>query len=217
MIHNIPQPALEQELSYFIANDPSTTLIKWFSIHAVEQVSTRAIFVIYEGTQLIENQNENEVVVTIEERLTGQLYHTKSRHLIACDGHKSKVRELLGIESESEDSDQTMMTIHFNANLRPVVGDRVGMLYWIMDPIAAGFIIAYDLDGIQVHISRVDVEQCPVESWTEGMCRAKIVSAIGKDDIYFEILSYSPWVFRRQVALTFQAGNIFLGVFVIGY
>ncbi|CAI7572640.1 unnamed protein product [Penicillium discolor] len=191
MIHNIPQPALEQELSNFIAKDPNITLIKGFSIHAVEQT-------------------ENEVIATIEERLTGQLYHTKSRHLIACDGRRSKVRELLGIKSESEDSDQTMMTIHFNANLRPVVGDRVGMLYWIMDPIAAGFIIGYDLDGTQVHISQVDVGQYPVESWTEDMCRAKIGSAIGKDDVPFDVLSYRPWVFRRQVALTFQQGNIFL-------
>ncbi|OQD92693.1 hypothetical protein PENSOL_c038G09024 [Penicillium solitum] len=191
MIHNIPQPALEQELSNFIAKDPNITLIKGFSIHAVEQT-------------------ENEVIATIEERLAGQLYHTKSRHLIACDGRRSKVRELLGIESESEDSDQTMMTIHFNANLRPVVGDRVGMLYWIMDPIAAGFIIGYDLDGTQVHISQVEVGQYPVESWTEDMCRAKIGSAIGKDGVPFDILSYRPWVFRRQVALTFQEGNIFL-------
>lgn len=159
---------------------------------------------------MTESQTGDEVVATVEERSTGKLHQTKSRHLIACDGRRSKVRELLGIESESEDSDQTMMTIHFNANLRPVVGDRVGMLYWIMDPIAAGFIIGYDLDGIQVHISQVDVEQHPVESWREDMCRAKIRGAIGKDDVPFDILSYRPWVFRRQVAYTFQQGNIFL-------
>lgn len=169
-----------------------------------------SLFFLNEVTRLTGNQTESEVAATIEERSTGQLHQTKSRHLIACDGRRSKVRELLGIESESEDSDQTMMTIHFNANLRPVVGDRVGMLYWIMDPIAAGFIIAYDLDGNQVHISQVDVEQHPVESWTEGMCKAKIRSAIGKDDVPFDILSYRPWVFRRQVAFTFQEGNIFL-------
>lgn len=54
-------------------------------------------------------------------------------------------------------SDETMMTIHFNANLRPIVGDRVGMLHWIMDPSAAGFIIAYDLSGNAVLISNFDV------------------------------------------------------------
>ncbi|OQD79883.1 hypothetical protein PENANT_c042G04905 [Penicillium antarcticum] len=191
MIHNIPQPALEQEFTKFIEQDPNITLLKGFSIHGVKQT-------------------EKEVVATIEERATGYLHKTRSRHLIACDGRRSKVRELLDIPSESEDSDQTMMTIHFNANLRPAVGDRVGMLFWIIDPISAGFIIGYDLDGNQVHISQVDVEQHPVESWTEEMCKAKIRGAIGKDDVPFDILSYRPWVFRRQVAVTFQKGNVFL-------
>ncbi|KAJ6001280.1 hypothetical protein N7522_006507 [Penicillium canescens] len=191
MIHNIPQPALEQELTNFIEQDPNITLMKGFSIHEVEQT-------------------ENEVVATIEERATGHLHKTRSRHLIACDGRRSKVRELLNISSESEDSDQTMMTIHFKAKLRPVVGDRVGMLFWIMDPIAAGFIIGYDLDGNQVHISQVDVKKHPVETWTEDMCNAKIRGAIGRDDVPFDILSFRLWVFKRQVADTFQKGNVFL-------
>lgn len=46
MIHNIPQPALEQELSNFITKDPNVTLIKGFSIHAVEQVSKGAYFLL---------------------------------------------------------------------------------------------------------------------------------------------------------------------------
>lgn len=53
--------------------------------------------------------------------------------------------------------DETMMTIHFKADLRPVVGDRVGMLHWITDPACSGFIIAYDLGGDQVLISNFDV------------------------------------------------------------
>jgi hypothetical protein len=81
----------------------------------------------------------------------------------------------MNIESDGEDSctylpipnlyqylnrhtpDETMMTIHFNADLRPIVGKRVGMLHWIMDPEAAGFIIGYDLSGNQVLISNFDV------------------------------------------------------------
>jgi len=54
-----------------------------------------------------------------------------------------------------------MMTIHFNANLRPIVGERVGMLHWIMDPAASGFIIAYDLSGDAVLISNFDVSCLP--------------------------------------------------------
>lgn len=40
-----------------------------------------------------------------------------------------------------------MMTIPFNADLRPVVKDRVGMLHWVVDPEVSGFIIAYDFSG----------------------------------------------------------------------
>lgn len=50
-----------------------------------------------------------------------------------------------------------MMTIHINADLRPVLKDRVGMLHWIMDPDVAGFVIGYDLAGNQVLICNFDV------------------------------------------------------------
>jgi hypothetical protein len=52
-----------------------------------------------------------------------------------------------------------MMTIHFSADMRPVVKDRVGMLHWITDPACSGFIIAYDLSGTQVLISNFDVRK----------------------------------------------------------
>jgi hypothetical protein len=50
-----------------------------------------------------------------------------------------------------------MMTIHFNANLRPLVGNNVGMLDWVVDPEVSGFIIGYDLDDNQVLICNFDV------------------------------------------------------------
>ena len=51
-----------------------------------------------------------------------------------------------------------MMTIHFNADLRPVLGSTgVGMLHWVMDPQVSGFIIGYDLSGNQVLICNFDV------------------------------------------------------------
>lgn len=54
-------------------------------------------------------------------------------------------------------TDETMMTIHFNADLRPVVKERVGMLHWVLDPEVSGFIIGYDLSDNQVLICGFDV------------------------------------------------------------
>lgn len=102
------------------------------------------------------------------------------------------------------------MTIHFNADLRPVVGKRVGMLHWITDPGCSGFIIAYDLSGNQVLISNFDPEKYPVASWTEDIARETVRSAIGRDDVPFNVLSYRPWILSRKVSKQYHIGNIFL-------
>ena len=117
-----------------------------------------------------------------------------------------------------------MMTIHFNANLRTIVGQRVGMLHWIMDPLASGFIIAYDLSNNAVLISNFDVspltgpstsidflksEKHPVDSWNQELCRQVVVSALGKD-IPFDVLSYRPWLLSRKVAENYRSGRVFL-------
>lgn len=106
-------------------------------------------------------------------------------------------------------TDETMMTIHFNANLRPVVGDRIGMLHWIFDPLAAGFIIAYDLSDNAVLISNFDSDKHPVQSWSEELCKQVLAGAIGKD-ISPKILSYRPWLLSRNVAKSYRQGNVFL-------
>jgi len=118
-----------------------------------------------------------------------------------------------------------MMTIHFNAELRSVVGKQVGMLHWIMDPEVSGFIIGYDLDGNQVLICNFDVsrssyvrlkfltvtqsEKHPVESWDEQHCHKVVTTAIGKS-IPFDVLSWRPWVLSRKVAESYSVGNVFL-------
>jgi 2-polyprenyl-6-methoxyphenol hydroxylase-like FAD-dependent oxidoreductase len=190
MIHNIPQPVFEQFVTEHISADPNVEIRKGVSFDSLV--------------------TETESVhTTVEDRATGHRYQIRSRHVIACDGAKSKVREFLQIESHGEDSYETMMTIHFNANLRPLVGKRVGMLHWIMDPVAAGFIIGYDLDGNQVLISNFDADKHPVDTWNEDLCRSVVKCAIGQD-VAFDVLSYRPWILSRKVAKSYRTRNVFL-------
>ncbi|OCL07710.1 hypothetical protein AOQ84DRAFT_294575, partial [Glonium stellatum] len=157
----------------------------------------------------------DEVISTVEERVTKTQFRIRSKHVIGCDGAKSQVRKHLGIESEEEDSwkhrvrYETMMTIHFNADLRPILKDRVGMLHWIMDPAASGFIIGYDLSGNQVLISNFDSDKHPVNSWNEELCRRVVTAAIGQS-VPFDVLSYRPWILSRKVAKQYRIGNVFL-------
>ncbi|RKK12150.1 hypothetical protein BFJ68_g10180 [Fusarium oxysporum] len=190
MIHNIPQPDFEQYLAEKLSDEDFVDIRKGVSFVSLTQTT-------------------DSVTAVVEERATGQLYKVRSKYVIACDGAKSKVRDYVGIESDGEDSYETMMTIHFSANLRKVVGDRVGMLHWLFDPMASGFIIAYDLSGNAVLITNFDSDKYPVESWNEDLCRQVLKGAIGKD-VTSKILSYRPWILSRKVAKSYRQGNVFL-------
>ncbi|EXJ56965.1 hypothetical protein A1O7_07309 [Cladophialophora yegresii CBS 114405] len=190
MILNIPQPVFEEFVTDVLVKDPGVDLRKGVSFVSLEQ-------------------DPEGVTTTVEEGATGLRFQIRSRYLIACDGARSRVRTILGIESDGEDSYETMMTIHFKADLRPIVGERVGMLHWIMDPLASGFIIAYELSGNAVLISNFNPNLHPVESWNQELCRKVVVSALGVD-VPLDILSYRPWLLSRKVARSYRKGNVFL-------
>ncbi|KAL3490086.1 FAD binding domain-containing protein [Aspergillus germanicus] len=190
MIHNIPQPGFEELVARNLERNPLNEIRKNHSFVRLEEV-------------------DDYVLTTVEDRGSGREYVVRSKHVVACDGAKSAVRRFLGVESEGEDSYETMMTIHFNADLRPVVGDRVGMLHWVMDPETSGFIIGYDLSGNQVLICNFDPKKHPVDSWNESLCRKTLNAAIGQH-VKYDVLSYRPWVLSRKVANHYRIGRVFL-------
>ncbi|OBR05282.1 FAD binding domain-containing protein [Colletotrichum higginsianum IMI 349063] len=213
VLEHTPQPDFEKFVSDQLLDDPNVEIRKGVGFVSCEH-------------------RGGKVFTTVEERATNKRYTVTSRHLVGCDGAKSQVRRCLGIETEGEDgcefvaisqlvvvvsrlalvtddSDETMMTIHFNADLRPVVKNRVGMLHWIVDPACSGFIIAYDLGGNQVLISNFDSKKQPIETWNEERAHATVSAAIGQD-IPIKVLSYRPWVLSRKVAKEYRRGNVFL-------
>lgn len=192
MIHNIPQPELEQFIADELAKSDLVEIRRGHSFVSVDQ------------------DNANSIVRTvIEERSSRNRYEIISRFVIGCDGRKSQVRAALGVPSDGEDSVEAMMTIHFNANLRPIVGEHVGILHWIFDPEVSGFIIAYDLSGNLVLIHNFDPTVHPVETWTEEHCRNVVDKAIGQK-LDYDVLSFRPWILSRKIARSYGVGNVFL-------
>lgn len=86
MIHNIPQPHFEEFLAERLSHDPKVSIRKGVSFVSCKQISDEC------------------VITTVEERATQRYYQIASRHVVACDGARSKVREALAIECEGEDS-----------------------------------------------------------------------------------------------------------------
>lgn len=129
--------------------------------------------------------------------------------VIACDGAGSRVRKASGITSEGEETADTMMTIHFHADLRPVVGPNTGMLHWILDPVARGFMICYDIEQNHVLIHNIDPNRDPISSFSPDKCMDIVKAAIGQD-IPVDFQCSMPWVLRRKVANQYYRGRVVL-------
>ncbi|KAI5198036.1 hypothetical protein E4T39_07019 [Aureobasidium subglaciale] len=188
MVHNIAQPTIEAMLQERLPDEYD--LRRNHSYVTSEEI-------------------DGVVHSTVEDRTSGSCYTIQSRFVIGCDGARSKVRNSLGIEMEGEDTYDTMMTIHFKAQLRPIVGKNLGMLNWVMDPEVSGFIIGYDLDEDQVLICNFDAQRLPSNLWTKEHAHKIVIAAIGKE-IPVEVLSFRPWTFSRRVSKSYRAGNVFL-------
>ena len=109
MIHNIPQPDFEQFVADELANDLNVEIRKGVSFVSGAQVRRLPVLnLIYlYKLGLIIAQNKDEVFTKVEERATGRQYVIRSQRVIACDGGRSAVRNMLGIECEGEDSCKT--------------------------------------------------------------------------------------------------------------
>ena len=92
----------------------------------------------------------DQVVSTLLDRTTGETVKVRSRYLVACDGAGSSVRDGVGIAMDGPDGIAHFMMIHFEADLRAVVADHPGILYFLFGPGLNGTLIAYDIGRTDV-------------------------------------------------------------------
>ena len=150
------------------------------------------------------------VTSLLEEVDTGQRSRVATRYVIGADGAGSAVRQHLGIPMVGDTTSQAFITIHFEANLRDVVGDRPGILYWIMQPPHAGVLIAYDIGSRWCMLYPHDPATTPRDSFTPEKCMEILRHAIGRDDQSIEIKHVLPWMLVSEVAERYRAGRVFL-------
>ncbi|MEM6534235.1 MAG: FAD-dependent monooxygenase [Pseudomonadota bacterium] len=151
---------------------------------------------------------EGDGYVSTVERADGSTHDIHARFVIGSDGAGSRVRSAIGAEMEGPKFIQSYINVHFHANMRELVKDREGVLYWIMDPDAYGCFIAHNIDKNWIFMKNLDVEQPPKEideAKYEGLLR----KAIGAD-VEIDIQSMSTWVMSAQVANAYQKDGVFL-------
>lgn len=137
-------------------------------------------------------------------------YEIRSRYLVAADGAGSPVRKSLAIPQEGPERLQCFIMIHFRANLRHLVRDQPGVLFWVLDPEATGTFVAHDIDREWVFMKAYDPDQEPASSYDTERCERIVRQALVDPAVPLTIQTISPWVMTSQVAERYRERNVFL-------
>jgi 2-polyprenyl-6-methoxyphenol hydroxylase-like FAD-dependent oxidoreductase len=140
----------------------------------------------------------------------GGVYEVRSRWLVAADGAGSPVRRSLGISPVGPDRLQSCVMIHIEADLRSLVGDCPGVLYWTTAPGATGTFVAHDLASTWVYMHPWDPETESAADYTEEACAAIVRRALGTDAIPFTMRTIRTWTMTAQVAERYREGRAIL-------
>ena len=154
-------------------------------------------------------QTGDGVISSLWDRTTEEAVKIRSRYVIACDGAGSTVRDGVGIAMDGPEGIANFMMIHFEANLRAIVKDQPGILYFLFGPGVNGTLIAYDIEKtwVLMHPCGPDVTQ---DDFDEATCRAAILSAVGAPVPDLAIKGVRAWKMSAQVARRYRDGKVFL-------
>ena len=155
-------------------------------------------------------QDKEGVTSRIRDHTSGAVREVGSRWLIAADGAASPIRKLLGIEPIGPDRLQSFVMIHFEANLRALVGHRPAVLYWTTAPGASGTFVAHDIDSTWVFMKPWDPDTESAADYSPAVCADIVGRAIGTDDFPFTIRTVRTWTMTAQIAERYRERRIFL-------
>ncbi|MEM9408559.1 MAG: FAD-dependent monooxygenase [Acidobacteriota bacterium] len=154
-------------------------------------------------------QDNDGVVSQIHSAATCDTEEVRSRFLLACDGASSPVRHAVGIEMNGPAHIQTYLSVFLETDLRDVVRDNPGLLFWHIDPLEPGVFIAHDIDSTWIYMHPFDPDVTPRESFTLERCHELVKAAIGASASY-EIRETGMWQMTCQVAERYREQNVFL-------
>jgi 2,4-dichlorophenol 6-monooxygenase len=159
-------------------------------------------------------QDSDGVDVEVRDRLTGEEYTIRAKHLIGADGARSKVAADLDLPMEGAMDIAGSMNITFKADISAHVGHRPSVLYWVIQPgsnvggIGAGLVRMVRPWNEWLIVWGYDISQ-PPPVVDEAAAVQIVRNLLGLPDIDVEITGTSLWGNNEMYATHLQSGRVF--------
>ncbi|KAA8644448.1 hypothetical protein EYZ11_003560 [Aspergillus tanneri] len=149
-------------------------------------------------------QDADSVTVTVSDKTkNGSLYSIRGQYLVAADGHRSVIREKMGIARQGHGPVNSIQSVLFRApELTPYL-KRGAKQFTIDQPDLKAFMIAYEDERLVLHLPNN-------REYTPELLKTLTQQAIGPLDATLEVLGTSRWDMSAWIADSFGRGRVFL-------
>jgi 2-polyprenyl-6-methoxyphenol hydroxylase-like FAD-dependent oxidoreductase len=156
-------------------------------------------------------QDGDGVTARLVDRFSGREQRVRASYCVGADGARSTTRSLVGMSLVGPAAVAHYLMIHFEADLRPHLEDRLSAFYYVTNAAAQGMVVVVDNRSRWRLMVRYDPDrgQSPAD-FDEATCVTMIRAIAGLPDLEVKIVAVIPWEPAAQVAPRFRRGRVFL-------
>ncbi|HEX5014821.1 MAG TPA: FAD-dependent monooxygenase [Candidatus Limnocylindrales bacterium] len=158
-------------------------------------------------------QDADGVRATVRDVATGESHVVHADYLVGTDGHRSPVREGLGIAMEGPDDLGQFFSILFRADLSRVLGERRYGIYTLAGDGPPRVLVPSGVDDRFVFAIPLPANldgSAIAAMFPPERCTAMLRELSGDPDLDVDILATSSFAFSAQVAERWSDGRVFL-------
>jgi putative polyketide hydroxylase len=155
------------------------------------------------STELLSFSQDGDGVRAVLRDPSGETYAVQAAYLLAADGHRSPVREALGIGMDGLGYLHTSRSVLFRAPLDHYLASGFGQ-FVVDQPGLSGMLTSYRDGRWAFFLTGDDTER------DEETLRELVLRAIGRRDLDVEIITTGRWQVSASIAERYADGRVFL-------
>lgn len=140
----------------------------------------------------------------------GTVTTVRARYAVGADGARSGTRARLGIDVVGPPPLGHMISIMFDADLRPLLGDRLCALYFLRSELPCAVEAVDNQRRWIIQTGYDPAEGGSAEDFTPEFCVSVVRAAVGVPDLQVKLVGIMPWLQQAVTAERFSDGRIFL-------
>jgi putative polyketide hydroxylase len=163
------------------------------------------------STELVSlEQDPHGVTARLRDLTSGEEQLVRAQYLIAADGHRSRIRQRLGIGTHGYGTLSHNVAVVFEGNIQALIGERRFALYYLQNPRFTGVFVNGDDPNVAVAGMEYDPAGESADDFAHDRALQLVREVVGVADFEARILEVQTFEFASQVADELALGRVFL-------